>query len=70
MAENKEVKQLLDDMHMLKIGLSDQVFIIDMVDGQHYIGKSTQRELAYSRHLKKRIRYYSNEMLPRGPGGG
>lgn len=48
------VKNQLDELHMRKIDLADEVLILN-VDG--YIGESTARELAYARSLDKRIRF-------------
>lgn len=49
-------KEMLDDMHLRKIDMADEVFIID-VDG--YIGSSTQAEIAYAKANGKPVRYYS-----------
>lgn len=47
------VKEMLDDMHLAKIDLADEIFVIN-VDG--YIGKSTAREIAYAKSCDKKIR--------------
>ena len=49
-------KEMLDDMHLRKIDMADEVFVID-VDG--YIGSSTQAEIAYAKANGKPVRYYS-----------
>ena len=48
------VKEMLDDMHLRKIDLADEIFVIN-VDG--YIGESTRREIAYAEKTGKTIRY-------------
>lgn len=47
------VKDMLDDMHLAKIDLADEIFIIN-VDG--YIGISTAREIAYAKACGKKVR--------------
>jgi hypothetical protein len=47
-------KQALDALHLRKIDLADEVFILN-VGG--YIGESTARELAYARKHGKAIRF-------------
>jgi hypothetical protein len=50
----KETRQMLDELHIHKIDMSDEVFILN-VGG--YIGKSTRREINYSLAAGKYIRY-------------
>jgi hypothetical protein len=47
-------KEMLDDMHLRKIDLADEIFVIN-VGG--YIGESTRRELAYAEKTGKKVRY-------------
>lgn len=47
-------KEMLDDMHLRKIDLADEVFVIN-VGG--YIGSSTRREIEYARKTGKAVRY-------------
>lgn len=51
---NPEVKAMLDELHLRKIDLADEVLILN-VGG--YIGESTSRELAYAKEHGKVIRY-------------
>lgn len=53
-AFNKATKQMLDDMHLRKIDLSDEIFVIN-VGG--YIGESTRREIEYAIRTGKKVRY-------------
>jgi hypothetical protein len=48
------VKEMLDDMHLRKIDMADEIFVIN-VDG--YIGESTMREIAYAERTGKTIKY-------------
>ena len=47
-------KEMLDDMHLRKIDLADEVFVIN-VGG--YIGSSTQAEIEYAKRTGKTVRY-------------
>jgi len=49
-----EIKVELDELHLRKIDLADEVFILN-VGG--YIGKSTRNELNYAKEKGKRIRF-------------
>ena len=49
----RDMKERLDDLHMCKIDLADEVLVLNL-DG--YIGKSTGNELAYALALKKPVR--------------
>lgn len=59
-AEYDRIKTMLDQLHMRKIDLCDEVLILN-VDG--YIGESTARELAYARKLGKLIRFLEPEKV-------
>ena len=48
------VKEMLDDMHLRKIDLADEIFVIN-VNG--YIGESTRREIAYAQNTGKNVKY-------------
>ena len=52
--ELKHHKPRLDDLHMRKIDLADEVLILN-VGG--YIGESTSRELEYAKQSGKKIRF-------------
>lgn len=47
-------KEMLDDMHLRKIDLADEIFVIN-VGG--YIGESTRREIAYAKKTGKKVNY-------------
>ena len=46
-------KELLDDLHLSKIDLADEVIVV----GDGYIGDSTEREIAYAEKLGKSVTY-------------
>ena len=48
------IKEMLDDMHLRKIDLADEIFVVN-VGG--YIGSSTKREIEYAEKTGKRVRY-------------
>jgi hypothetical protein len=48
------VKQMLDELHLRKIDISDAIFVVNP-DG--YIGESTRREIQYAARHGKAIRY-------------
>ncbi len=51
-------KRLLDELHLRKIDLADEVLVLN-VGG--YIGESTARELAYARQHGKHIRMLEDD---------
>lgn len=50
--ENK--KEMLDDMHLRKIDLADEIFVINP---GNYIGESTSREIEYAGKTGKKITF-------------
>ena len=52
------IKEMLDDMHLRKIDMADEIFVID-VGG--YLGESTKREIAYARKVGKIVKFFSEE---------
>lgn len=53
-------KEMLDDMHLRKIDLADEIFVIN-VGG--YIGESTKREIAYAESLGKKVNYLEDRNI-------
>jgi hypothetical protein len=54
-------KPMLDELHLRKIDLADEVLIVNL---NGYIGESTGRELAYAKEHNKVIRYFQDEFQP------
>lgn len=52
------VKEMLDDMHLRKIDLADEIFVINPGG---YIGESTRREIAYAQSHGKKVNYLVSE---------
>ena len=53
-ADELNIRELLDKNHLIKIDLSDEVFIVN-VNG--YIGEGTRREINYAESIGKPIKY-------------
>jgi hypothetical protein len=53
--EYDRIKTMLDELHLRKIDLADEVLILNVGD---YIGQSTARELAYARAQGKQVRFW------------
>lgn len=51
-AEN--IKPMLDDMHLRKIDLSDEIFV---VNPGGYIGNSTRKEIEYAQSTGKEVKF-------------
>ena len=51
-------KEMLDDMHLRKIDMADEVFV---VNPGGYIGESTRREIAYARQNGKSVTFLCGE---------
>lgn len=51
---NPGMKEMLDKMHLQKIDMADEIFVIN-VGG--YIGESTRREIAHAEQTGKPVRY-------------
>lgn len=60
LAEAEGVADAMDALHLRKIDLADEVFVVD-VNG--YIGSSCSNEIAYAQHHGKPIRYYSDDRI-------
>jgi hypothetical protein len=54
LAEAEGVAGILDELHLRKIDLADEVFVVN-VGG--YIGEGTKREIAYAQHTNKPVVY-------------
>jgi hypothetical protein len=53
-------KELLDDVHLMKIMNSDAIFVLDI---DQYIGSSTAREIAFAKSRGKEVHFLS-ELFP------
>lgn len=57
--EYDALKSKLDELHMRKIELANEVLVLN-VGG--YIGESTARELAYAQRLGKVVRFWEQQL--------
>ena len=62
LAEHEGCAEVMDELHLRKIDLADEIFVVDW-DG--YIGKSTANEIEYAKKTGKRIRYFSEDIIGR-----
>ncbi len=53
LAEHEGVADEMDELHLRKIDISDEIFVVDPAD---YIGESTNKEIVYARKQGKGIR--------------
>ena len=51
-------KPMLDELHLRKIDLADEVLILNV---GNYIGESTKKELEYAKKHNKKIRFLEEE---------
>lgn len=58
LAEKEGVADILDELHLRKIDLADEVYIVN-VDG--YTGEGTKREIAYANSQSKPVRYLEGD---------
>ena len=54
------VKEMLDDMHLRKIDMADEVMVINPGG---YIGQSTRREIEYAKSVGKPVNYVCAENI-------
>ena len=53
-------KAMLDDMHLRKIDIDDEVFVINV---GVYVGESTRNEIKYAIQNNKSVRYLENSEI-------
>lgn len=64
---NEDVKEMLVNIHLKKIDMSDSIMIIDTDD---YIGESTRKEIEYAKSKGKFIYFYSHPEIYYDDVGG
>jgi hypothetical protein len=60
LAEYEEVAKEMDELHLRKIDLADEIFVVNFKD---YIGESTNNEINYTFKKKKKIRWFSHDPI-------
>lgn len=58
LAEAEGVADKLDELHLRKIDISDEIFVVNL---NHYVGDSTRREVLYAKSLGKPIRWFTDD---------
>jgi hypothetical protein len=62
LAEAEGVAKEMDALHLRKIDISDEIFVVDFAG---YIGESTGREIEYARECDKPVRFYQTDLVGR-----
>ncbi len=57
---SEELSQKLWEIHLDKIRISDEIFVINP---EGYLGDSTKKEIEFAKSLGKVVRYYSKESV-------
>jgi len=59
-AEHEGVADAMDELHLRKIDLSDEIFVVNHDD---YIGDSTANEINYAKKTNKKIRWFTHDLV-------
>jgi len=60
LAEHEGVADQMDELHLRKIDLADEVFVVNY---HGYMGDSTRREINYALEKKRRIRLFTEDPI-------
>ena len=60
LAEAEGVAAQMDELHLRKIDLADEVFVVNRGD---YIGSSTRNEVEYTKKHGKPVRWYTHDPI-------
>ncbi len=60
LAEHECCNLAMDELHLRKIDLADEVFVVNF-DG--YIGDSTKREISYAESKSVKVRYFTSDYI-------
>lgn len=63
LAEHEGVAAAMDELHLRKIDLADEMFIVNR---DHYIGDSTKREIEYAQSRGLPLRWYTHDPIGEG----
>lgn len=58
LAEKEGIAEQMDALHLRKIDMSDEVFVVDFMG---YIGSSTANEIRHAEAIGKPVRYFSGD---------
>lgn len=60
LAEHEGVADAMDELHLRKIDLADEIFVVNHDD---YIGDSTKKEIKYTQSIGKPIRWFTHDAV-------
>lgn len=60
LAEHEGVATAMDALHLRKIDLADEIFVVNYDD---YIGDSTLAEINYTSSMGKKIRWFTHDLI-------
>ena len=60
LAEHENVAGQMDELHLRKIDISDEVFVVNY---DYYIGESTTREIEYAKKAGKPVRWFTHDPI-------
>lgn len=60
LAEHEGVADAMDQLHLHKIDLADEIFVVNHDD---YIGESTLKEIEYAQKTYKKIRWITHDLI-------
>lgn len=60
LAEHEGVSEQMDNLHLKKIELADEIFVVNYND---YIGESTAREIEHAKKHNKKIRWFNRDSI-------
>ena len=60
LAEHEDCKEHCDSLHMRKIDMADEVFVVNK---DHYIGNSTRREIEHAQSRDLPLRWYTDDQV-------
>jgi hypothetical protein len=60
LAEHENVREQMDTLHLRKIDLADEIFVVNYED---YIGDSTTNEVRYAQKTGKNIRWFTHDEI-------
>lgn len=60
LAEHEGVADEMDALHLRKIDISDEIFVVNYDD---YVGDSTANEVKYAKENNKKIRWFTHDSI-------
>ena len=60
LAEHEGVADSMDLLHMKKIDMSDEIFVVNYDD---YIGNSTRKEIEHAQELSLPVRFFTHDVI-------